>query len=305
MKHVRIAGPVGIALLVAASLPAIGCHEATNNLTPTASAAAPSAMQLGSGQFEILTYNVAGLPDFMSSSNPARNTVLISPLLNAYDVVCAQEDFVYHADLASAIRHTYSSVPQPNGVNLMNDGLNHFSNLAVSREERHTWQLCNGTYDSSNDCLANKGFTYTRLSLSPTLDIDLYNLHADAGRSTLDAFTRERQFHQLATFIARQSAHRALIIAGDFNLDGFNSRDEPILQQLLATTGTQDSCRFLVCQDERLDRILFRSGNNVRLEPVQWRLAPEFVDNSGADLSDHKAVHVSMRWLEMAAPPTP
>jgi hypothetical protein len=40
-----------------------------------------------SGTFEALTYNVAGLPQGLSSSNPAEFTPQISPLLNSYDLV--------------------------------------------------------------------------------------------------------------------------------------------------------------------------------------------------------------------------
>src|SRR5690606_27992207 len=39
------------------------------------------------GTFDALTYNVAGLPVGLSSSQPDINTPYISPLLNAYDLV--------------------------------------------------------------------------------------------------------------------------------------------------------------------------------------------------------------------------
>lgn len=41
---------------------------------------------------KVLTYNVAGLPDIISSGNPAVNTVKISPKLNAFEFVAVQED---------------------------------------------------------------------------------------------------------------------------------------------------------------------------------------------------------------------
>ena len=46
-----------------------------------------------SGSFTALTYNVAGLPEGISGSNPETNMQMISPLLNAYDLVLIQEDF--------------------------------------------------------------------------------------------------------------------------------------------------------------------------------------------------------------------
>ncbi|MET0594862.1 MAG: hypothetical protein ABW133_19330, partial [Polyangiaceae bacterium] len=74
-----------------------------------------------SGEFTALTYNVAGLPEAFSGSQPATNTPLISPLLNDYDLVLVQEDWqtpnpnptgfsVYHDLLAASARHPHQSI---------------------------------------------------------------------------------------------------------------------------------------------------------------------------------------------------
>ena len=57
----------------------------------------------------VLSYNVAGLPAGISSSEPDVNTPIISPLLNDYDIVLVQEDFIYHRDLARDAEHTFHS----------------------------------------------------------------------------------------------------------------------------------------------------------------------------------------------------
>ena len=41
----------------------------------------PVSANQGTNTFKVLTYNVAGLPDIISSGNPAVNTVKISPKL--------------------------------------------------------------------------------------------------------------------------------------------------------------------------------------------------------------------------------
>ncbi|MEZ6183766.1 MAG: hypothetical protein R3F62_02015 [Planctomycetota bacterium] len=79
------------------------------------------------GQLEVLTYNVAGLPQGISGSNPAVNTTQISPKLNAYELVLVQEDFFYDADLRRQARHPNQSNPQPVSSRPVNDGLNRFS----------------------------------------------------------------------------------------------------------------------------------------------------------------------------------
>ena len=71
-----------------------------------------------------LTYNVAGLPEPFSGSEPDVNTVLISPLLNDYELVLVQEDWIdpvppvpgidfHHDDLISQVDHPYLSTPAP------------------------------------------------------------------------------------------------------------------------------------------------------------------------------------------------
>ena len=56
------------------------------------------------GYFNILSYNVGGLPEPISSSKPSKYTKLISPKLNDYDVVNCQEDFAYNNDLVSQLK---------------------------------------------------------------------------------------------------------------------------------------------------------------------------------------------------------
>jgi hypothetical protein len=101
-----------------------------------------------SGELSALAYNVAGLPEGLSGSSPATNMPYISPLLNDYDLVLVQEDWltppnppfglrVYHDLLAAQARHPFHSTPAPSplGMNparpsaLLSDGLNEFSNF--------------------------------------------------------------------------------------------------------------------------------------------------------------------------------
>lgn len=59
------------------------------------------------GVLDVLTYNVAGLPEGISSSNPATNTPLLAPKLAPYGLVHVQEDFNYHAALYAGDNHPY------------------------------------------------------------------------------------------------------------------------------------------------------------------------------------------------------
>jgi hypothetical protein len=270
----------------------------SSSTAPTASATTPGAtgQPLATGTLRVLTYNVAGLPQGLSKASPATNTVLISPRLNTYDLVVAQEDFWYHTDLASAAQHPFQSLPgSPRGT-LVNDGLNRFSRSPFSDFDRQTWTRCHGLFSAGADCLAAKGFSVARHDLAPGVTIDVYNLHADAGGDTGDIDARVAQFAQLSQFMQAYSSTHAVIVAGDTNLKGAKRpRDDQTLLDFLGAQGLQDSARVLGAKED-IDRIMFRSSADVELIPLRWREADEFVDANGQDLSDHEANNVDFEW---------
>lgn len=128
------------------------------------------------GQFTALAYNVAGLPEPLSGSEPATNSALISPLLNDYDLVLLQEDWAdplaearaaglvppevprlgYHDQVVGAAVHAHRSeaAPPPVGTDLRRtppatppvsaDGLNRLSRFPFGTLERVMWDDCHG-----------------------------------------------------------------------------------------------------------------------------------------------------------------
>ena len=254
-----------------------------------------TGVEPGDGSLRVLTYNVAGLPELISGSNPSVNTPLISPLLNAYDLVLVQEDFSYHAELSADATHPHQS--EPGGTGSLGDGLNRFSNHPFDGFERHAWEQCNGLIDAANDCLTDKGFSAATHELDSGALVDVYNLHMDAGGSVGDKAARRAQIEQMLARIA-QTPDRALIVAGDTNL---GASDEADVQTLLIGAGLSDACRELGCGDDaRIDRVMFRSSAAVTLTPTDWLLDPAFVDGSGAPLSDHLPVAVDFAWTSVA-----
>ena len=150
---------------------------------PARGAASKPEAAPDSGRFSLLTYNVAGLPQLVSRSDPEVNVALISPLLNHYDVALVQEDFSYHSRLVARARHGYRSEPMTHSLALMADGLNWFSRFPLGWIHRVRWAQCHGYLGAASDCLADKGFSFGELSLAPGIVIDVYNLHAEAGGS--------------------------------------------------------------------------------------------------------------------------
>jgi len=238
------------------------------------------------GELRLLTYNVAGLLDPISGSQPSVNHPLISPKLNDHELVLMQEDFFYHQALAQEAEHPFQSQPdeawQPWRPG---DGLNRFSRYAPADHVRAAWTDCNGVLDQANDCLTDKGYSVSFTELAQGIYVDVYNLHMDAGGDAGDISARAAQIDQLLDVIAGRSANRSLIVAGDTNLAAHREADQRNLQRLLDGAGLVDACAALECGDDRIDRVLLRSSTQL-----------EFEDSLGAPLSDHDPIAVRLAW---------
>ena len=260
----------------------------------------PPAFEPETGAFSILTYNVAGLPQGISGSNPETNIPMISPLLNAYDVVLLQEDFWYPAELAAQATHPHKSTSKKATTAAIADGLNRYTVMPFEDLQRVQWVACFGELTNASDCLAEKGFSVSTLVLADGVIAHVYNHHAEAGGSPGDNEARKAGIEQLAAFIIEHSIGQAVILAGDTNLHGMDAEDEPVLQALMEATGLVDVCRHLQCPEESIDRVLFRSSDGLTLTPTLWARPTEFVDDEGKDLSDHRPVHVNIDWQTAA-----
>jgi endonuclease/exonuclease/phosphatase (EEP) superfamily protein YafD len=133
------------------------------------------------------------------------------------------------------------------------------------------------------------------VELADNVVIDLYDLHMDAGGAAEDEASRSAQVEQLLLQLAARSVGRAIIVAGDTNMD----ENEDPLDRLLEGGELTDSCRAVSCGDERIDRIFFRNSATLQLAPSGWRTADEFIDGSGQPLSDHRAVAVDFTWQSL------
>ncbi len=247
------------------------------------------------GRFEIVTYNVAGLPEGLSNVHPVANLPVIGRLLNKFDVALVQEDFAYPELLRERSLMAYRSPAFVRGEKLhFGDGLSLFSRFPAQEAAREPWSACHGVVDSYFDCLTPKGAASWQVTLGPGVLVDVYNVHLDAGGARLDAQAREAQLAQLAAAVQRASSERAVVVGGDFNL---MPAELTSFKKVMAAVGLSDVCDQLHCgQPSRLDRLLFRSGSSLRLVPRTWRLGSGFRDAAGRSLSDHEPVVVSFAW---------
>ncbi|WLW51311.1 jacalin-like lectin [Streptomyces sp. YU58] len=287
----RILGALAATALAVTGLAATGA---------TPAAAATTGTSATTGTFNVLTYNVAGLPEGLSSGSPEKNTPLISPRLGAYDIVNVQEDFNYHAALYAGDDHPYRTATS--GGVPFGDGLNTLSDLPFEDFERVKWKSCTGT-----NCLTPKGFSLARVRLAEGAFVDLYNVHTNAD-STDDALAARRaNITQLSDFIRANSAGNAVIVMGDTNTRYTRSGDN--IRTLADDNGLTDAwvqlakggvrptqgADALVCPTtappndcEVVDKVLYRGSKLLSLSATRYNNDwASFLDSAGANLSDH------------------
>jgi hypothetical protein len=275
------------------------------------------------GEFLALTYNVAGLPEIFSSSpNPLARMPLISELLNGYDLVLTQEDWLtpepnpgapnrgYHEILEDKVTHRYRSIPMPipygtdplRPTALLSDGLNEFSRLYFNMYtvEHVRWKECfGGLTTGASDCLALKGFTRTVHKLAEGVEIDVYNLHGEAGSDPQDIPLKQQDFEtELADYINTHSAGRAVILGGDTNLHTDGPPSNAVWQNFRTKTGIKDVCETVACgaDEHQIDKFAYRSSSTVVIEPLSHKFDRAKFSYDGGALSDHDALEVRFRW---------
>jgi hypothetical protein len=282
--------------------------------------AAPSAQAADSGSFSVLSYNVAGLPEGLSSAGTPRqsSTTAIGQRLGPYDVVHVQEDFNYHAYLYAADSHPYRT-PTSGGAGI-GSGLNTLSNFPYDTDdfERVAWKTCQ--FDSG-DCLTPKGFTFMRERLGDGLYVDFYNLHANAGTAAGDEASRASDLSELTAFIKTHSAGNAVVVMGDTNtrytraadtIAGFasdNGLTDAWVQLERGGVPPVAGAPALLCDEsaitntcELVDKILYRGSKLISLKATSYRNEhAAFLDSTGAMLSDHDPIAAKFSWTKNSA----
>ncbi|MGP4029925.1 jacalin-like lectin [Actinomadura sp. 3N407] len=288
---------------------------------PAALTTAPSvpASAAASGSLTVMTYNIAGLPEGLSSAPTPRKpaTTEIGRRLGPYDVVHVQEDFNYHAYLYATDAHPYRT-PTSGGAGI-GSGLNLLSAHPTADDdfERVTWDDCNL---NSGDCLTPKGFTFMRVRLTEGNTIDFYNLHADAGSDSGDVSARAANLDQLTEHIKSHSAGNAVVVMGDTNARYTRPGDGATLRSFAAHNGLTDAwvrlvrggsapaegSPALVCDEsditdtcETVDKIFYRSSKLITLTASDYTNEHDgFLDDSGRMLSDHDPIATRFAWTQ-------
>jgi len=275
----------------------------------------------------LLSYNVHGLFRLAAKDSPRNRMPTIGWLANKYDVVLLQEDFefpdVIEQQMERARRYAGNGIgadplllflkiltlpltlPIPRFSPPYGSGLSTYVPYGMAvpgASVRRPYNRCAGWFSSQNDCWARKGYLMVRLRAPDGAEVDVYNTHIESGSGRPSLDSRRHNFDTLAQGVERYSSGRAIVIAGDFNVDYSDPGDRDILKRFRSRLGLVDSSAApkLAVWRER-DFILFRDGDGATITIEDAGEATEFVSGNRA-LSDHPALYVRMRF---AARPTP
>jgi hypothetical protein len=274
-----------------------------------------TAEPLTQSAFSVLSYNVHGLPAVVARDDPSERSATIGWLANRYNVVLFQEDFEYHSTLrrqmlgkasvrgpgiGSDVRRILAKIllfpiavvlphfspPYGAGITALVDR----DLLVDDSRQRKGYGVCDKWFDGTGDCWANKGYLKVSVGDPRGWQVDVYNTHLEAGGSAAAVRVRRRQLDLLARAIEKNSAQRAVIVAGDFNITFSRPGDRESIEDFRNRLALLDSSAGpeLPFWQER-DYILYRSSATVPLAVVEAGEAVEFVNNDRA-LSDHPAL---------------
>ncbi|MDJ0852552.1 MAG: endonuclease/exonuclease/phosphatase family protein [Myxococcota bacterium] len=214
-----------------------------------------AAASASADSFQLLTYNVRGIPFSPPFFNEDRSTEMatIAELTEDFheppaptSIVVMQEVFSqdYYDTLTDPNTVTYPHItpkdegtitlPPPLPPEKLGDGLIRMSDVPFTDFTRTQWNDCFGTLgQNGSDCDTNKGYSFAQHELEPGVFVDVYNLHSDAGQDPNSIDARASNLRQLGDDILMNSveAGNAVIVAGDFN--SLYTRSTDVIRELV------------------------------------------------------------------------
>ncbi|KAI1078562.1 mannose-binding lectin [Whalleya microplaca] len=273
------------------------------------------ALAATTGEFSVLTMNVAGLPEILNGNeipgDKATNSKLIGSKFAeyAYNIIHVQEDFNFHAYVYETDTHQYRTATS--GGVPFGSGLNTLASFDWVDLARVKWGTCSDA--SGADCLTPKGFTFMRARVDDGVYVDAYNVHTDAGTEDGDLKARSANVQQVADYIDTWSVGNAVLVFGDTNsrytrtgdsIRTFTSQNgltdtwvELIHNGNIPTTETLCENPSTTNECETVDKVFYRGSPLVDLKATYWNYeSSKFLQSNGSILSDHNPITVNFTW---------
>lgn len=273
--------------------------------------ASEDSTQSSGGTLSVISYNVAGLPDFSgllgtseSKSVPDNQTEIGKQLnISDFDIIALQEDFSYHSYLESEMTNYEYSTIHTGGIPV-GSGLSIFSITTIYNEYHETWNDAYGIILNGADCMTPKGIVYCVVDLGDGVYVDVYNIHADAYEDEGSIDARAKNLAQLADLILANDNDRPVIVLGDTN-SMLTWEQESIYENLIEPCGLSDAW-VEFCNDgnyeidydtydydnstDSIDRVLYKNGGGIELTLTDFGYT-YYRNEDGTSCSDHSAAY--------------
>ena len=270
---------------------------------------------------KLLSYNVAGLPSIqgiigMQDVNVPDNQYRLGKQLNSsgFDIIAVQEDFGYHCLLSSGLTsYPYKTVHSggiPGG-----DGMNIFSRYPIYNAKRTTWEMAYGVITEGADELTPKGILYSVIDLGGGLQVDLYDVHADAFDGEGSRAARNDNFRQLAELIKSKGSTRPVIVTGDFNISSHLGQGAEFTRIMITEGGFKDAWTELNNGGnytnysgyegsgtsywgnwDSVEKVLYKDGGGIHVEVKDFEY--KCFMNKGVSISDHNAAAATLTFTK-------
>jgi len=228
--------------------------------------------------FSLASYNIHGLPMIMTFDETYKRMKEIGDVMNAknVDVINFQEDWTQHGNkilISNLEKYSWNQrlTEFTHAYSIFGSGLLQMSKVVPDNSSQIVYTDRYG-YD---DMWANKGFQIMRLG-----NIDIYNTHMDAGKTSGDSQAREKEINQLIEYASVWSRDRAIIIGGDTNL---HASDVDSYDRLINSLNLTEITNQAV-----IDKFLYRNSSVTQIIPINVTI----VENS--TLSDHSMIYLDL-----------
>ena len=294
----------------------------------------------GANSLTLASYNLTGIPD---ATFEARQAEIITKL---NELGAGNPDAIVHLQEVFVQSHFDQLTDPVDGLDYMNitpasgsfvqlgTGLVTASDRAFTSLDTVDFDDCAKATDP--DCtLINKGFTVARYELEPSVFVDVYNTHTDAGGGSDDTespIARQANLAQIAAYMDANSSDVPVILLGDTNsrhtaiedgwagflsaaglkevwielprmgdIPGFGPslKDGCVAPEGDAVPGSGTSSGP---DCEILDKVVWRDGGDIVLEPTEYEVLENFFDGAGDPLSDHLPVITTFAYTVIPEP---
>jgi hypothetical protein len=238
-------------------------------------------------RISVLTLNVAGLPDFLTSQdNPEMRMVHIAARAEKWDVVAYQEDFYYSRwlDLSQAFDTTIRGNKMHKWSMmwpwLRKSGLTIKTNLVPWSRDFTAYSECFGHKNYGSDCWVPKGVLCMRTLTPGGVLMDFCTTHMDAGNDPGSTAARQTQIDEFLTSFPPPvlDVPWLRVEAGDYNLRTYQEDIVPLLEGrevIVYNTG----------EGNNVDYITVTTNDHLSVRVIEGGVVPMF-----DGLSDHPGI---------------